>query len=260
MRVKLRLAALLACLFCALALSSQALPQARHLPTGVELRRYTFEPTGEQLEYGVFLPGRIERNKPSPLVIALHGVGARPQAILGVLRDAAERHGYIMAAPMGYRLDGWYGYMGAEFRADPERVRIGAYSEQDVMNVLARMRAEFNIDDSRIYLVGASMGGAGVLYLAMKYPDYWAAIAPAAPGVLDEIPADLSSLRAVPIYIVHGDRDQAVPVARIRNWVSRMKDLGVPVRYREIPGGSHGTALPSGAEEIFRFFDDHARR
>lgn len=243
-----------------LAIQAVSVFAAQQLPPGVEIRSYRFEPTGEQLEYGVYVSRKVRKDRPSPLVIALHGGGVRPERILGIVRESAERHGYIVAAPMGYRLDGWYGYMGAEFRSNPQRVRNGAFSEQDVMNVLARMRSEYNIDDSRIYLVGSSMGGAGALYLAMKYPDKWAAIAPAAPAVLDEIPDELKALITVPTFIIHGDKDETVPVARVHAWVARMKELGVPVQYREIRGGSHGTPLPNNVEDVFKFFDRHPEK
>ncbi len=55
-------------------------------------------------------------------------------------------------------------------------------SEKDVMNVLALVRKEFKVDDRRIYLMGHSMGGAGALHLAVKYPDIWAAVGVMAPA------------------------------------------------------------------------------
>ena len=250
---------LLLLLISALALSNVvSLAQQPPLPQGVEVRHYKFEPTGERLEYDVFVSRKVRKDRASPLVIALHGGGVPPLQIIGMVRDAAERHGYIVAAPMGYRLDGWYGYMGAPYRANPQRVRNGAFSEQDVMNVLGLMRAEFNIDDSRIYLVGSSMGGAGALHLAMKYPGKWAAVAAAAPGVLDEFPNELPALRATPVLIIHGDRDDLVPLERVNTWVKRMKELGVPVQYRMLRGGSHSAPLPNSVEDVFRFFDKHS--
>jgi len=254
--MSLRPAAVVLLLICALALPGLVSP-AQPLPPGIEVRHYQFEPTGEQLEYDVFVSHKVRKDRPSPLVIALHGGGAPPQQIMGMVRNSADQHGYIVAAPMGYRLDGWYGYMGAPYRANPQRVRNGAFSEQDVMNVVELMRAGFNIDDNRIYIVGSSMGGAGALYLAMKYPGKWAAIAAASPGVLDEIPDELPALRATPILIIHGDRDNIVPIERVNDWVARMKQLGVPVKYWVLRGGAHGAALPSNADDIFRFFDQH---
>ena len=44
------------------------------------------------------------------------------------------------------------------------------------MQVLARMRRDYKVDDSRIYLMGHSMGAIGTWLLGAKYPDIWAAL------------------------------------------------------------------------------------
>ena len=44
------------------------------------------------------------------------------------------------------------------------------------MQVLARVRQHYKIDDSRIYLMGHSMGAIGTWFLGAKYPDIWAAL------------------------------------------------------------------------------------
>src|SRR5262245_11159090 len=75
------------------------------------------------------------------------GVGPRGRGAIGSLANN-ER--------------GWYGEFESD-RSTPPKLR--EYSEKDVMNVLAFMRAEFDIDDNRIYIMGSSMGGAGALHL-----------------------------------------------------------------------------------------------
>ena len=81
----------------------------------------------------------------------------------------AEKRGYIIAAPLGYRIDGGYGRsMGGD------RKNRSQFSEQDVMHVLALVRKDYKIDDQRIYLMGHSMGGIGTWVLGAKYPQIWA--------------------------------------------------------------------------------------
>jgi len=87
-------------------------------------------------------------------------------------------------------------------------------SEQDVMKRAgARLRAEFSIDDSRIYILGDSMGGGWRRCTwAMKYPERWAAIAAAAPSrVRRDSRNDRGGLRTVPTFMIHGAADAAVP-------------------------------------------------
>jgi predicted peptidase len=220
---------------------------------GVQVRRYRFEETGDMIEYAVFVSSKVKKGTKVPLVIALHGRTAQPTTIMRFTRDAAERAGFIVAAPMGYHDRAWYG-----LDADRLSPQIREYSEKDVMNVLSFMRAEFEIDESRTYVMGSSMGGAGALFLAGKHPNLFAAVAAGAPP-LPRGQANFAAMRQLPVYLVHGDRDGAVSVEVSRNIVSTMKELGMTYEYREIPGGSHADAMETGAPWMIAFFERHAK-
>jgi dienelactone hydrolase len=227
----------------------------------VELRKYRFEETGEMLEYAVFASSKVRKGTKSPLVIALHGRGVHPTTIMRFVAGPAERGGYVVAAPMGYHERGWYGLYDSD-RSTPPDVR--AYSEKDVMNVLAFMRAEFDIDEDRIYVMGSSMGGAGALYLAVKYPDLWAAVGAGAPPIRrathGETIDGIANIRHMPIILVHGDRDASVTVDVSRRLATYMQELGMTYDFREIPGGTHPDAIRMGAPWIFSFFDQYKRK
>src|SRR5204863_3843936 len=120
--------------------------------------------------------------KKAPLLVALHGLGSTPQQIMRYrgLTDLAEKHGYVVAAPMGYNSGGWYGSRPLP-KSDPKN--LAELSEKDVMNVLDLVKKEYAIDPDRVYLMGHSMGGGGTWHLGIKYPDVWAALAPIAPAI-----------------------------------------------------------------------------
>lgn len=219
----------------------------------IEQRSYVFSETKERIEYGVFVSSRVNRRNPSPLVIALHGAGVPPVGMLRFVTDAAEAGGYIVAAPMGYSLTGWYGITGPPGAVAPE------FSEKDVMNVLDLMRQEFNIDSSRIYLLGQSMGGAGALYLGTKYPQIWAAVGATAPAAGSLRPEMLERAAAIPMMLVHGDADEAVPVEQTRRWAQKMSDLKMTYEYLEIRGGTHPDAIAAGAPRVFTFFSKYSK-
>jgi dienelactone hydrolase len=220
---------------------------------GVQVREYRFEETGEMLEYAVFVSSKVDKGTKSPLVIALHGRTAQPTTIMRFARDAAELAGFIVAAPMGYHDRGWYG-----LDADRLTPQVREYSEKDVMNVLAFMRSEFDIDENRIYIMGSSMGGAGALFLAAKHPDLWAAVAAGAPP-LPRGQVNFAAMRHLPVFLVHGDRDAAVSIEVSRNIVTSMKELGMTYEFREIPGGAHPHAMQIGAPWMISFFERHAK-
>jgi hypothetical protein len=75
-----------------------------------EDRTYHFADTDEELPYCVFASSKISADVPAPLIISLHGLGAPPQIMCNSTAvDLAEEGGYILAAPMGYNVAGWYG-------------------------------------------------------------------------------------------------------------------------------------------------------
>src|SRR5262249_837817 len=106
---------------------------------------------------------------------------------------------------------------------DPAKVR--EVSEKDVMNVLDMIRKDFNVDERRTYVMGHCMGGAGTLYLGVKYASNWAAIAAIAPAAFGLNPDSLTSIKDMPVIIVQGDMDEAVPVANTRRWAEKLKEL-----------------------------------
>ena len=223
--------------------------------TGGFERHYVLESAGEIMPYRVFVPSTFASNKRMPLIIALHGAGGTEDGFMesyeGQLPLLAEKHGYIVATPLGYRPIGGYGspIMGTG--------RMSELSEQDVMQVLALMRRDYPIDERRIYLMGHSMGAIGTWHLGSKYPDIWAGL-----GAFSGIgyPTAEARMKAIPQFVVHGDADFTVPVARSRAMVEEMKKLGVDHQYIEVPGGTHNSVVAPNLAAMFEFFGTHRRK
>ena len=140
---------------------------------------------------------------------------------------------------------------------------VSQMSEKDVMNVLDIIRKEFNVDENRTYIMGHSMGGAGAMYLGVKYASIWAgigAMAPAtAPAGINPNNYPLDPAKNIPFVIVQGDMDTLVPVAGTRLWIDKMKELNITQQYVEVAGGDHGSVLTTGMADIFGFFAKHSK-
>jgi dipeptidyl aminopeptidase/acylaminoacyl peptidase len=63
----------------------------------------------------------------------------------------------------------------------------------------------------------------------------------------------------MPIMLVHGDMDTAVPLSLARTWADVMKSLKMEYQYIEVPGGDHGTVITSHQADIFASFAEHSR-
>ena len=161
--------------------------------------------------------------------------------------DEATKRGYIVAAPLGYRVDGGYG------RGNTRRAEL---SEADTMEVLDRVRHSYKIDDHRIYLMGHSLGGFGTWFLGPKYPAIWAAMGPISGG---GTPASLERIKDIPEIVIHGDADTVVPVQSSRAMVEAAKKYGIEMKYIEVPGGTHGDVAGPNMSAIFDFFDTHKK-
>jgi len=221
--------------------------------TGDFERHYLLEGANEIMPYRVYVPKGYAASKAMPLVIALHGLGANEDSFFDsysqVPPKLAEQHGFLMAAPLGCRRDGFYG-SGMMAGADAASKRRSEYSEKDVLEVLRLMKAAYNVDDSRIYLIGHSMGAIGTWALAAKYPQTWAALVTfAGTGA----PALAESIKAIPQFVVHGDADNTVNVSGSRNMVAALKKLNATVTYVEVAGGSHTDVVVPNLEPAFEF-------
>jgi predicted peptidase len=124
-------------------------------------------------------------------------------------------------------------------------------AEQDVLDVIAEVRRDYKIDDSRIYMMGHSMGGFGTWSVAMDHPELFAGLGPISGG---GNPASLEKIKSIPEYIVHGDDDKTVNVNQSRMMVEAGKKMGVPMTYVEIPGGSHVSVAEPQFAPMLDFF------
>ncbi|MCK4293462.1 MAG: hypothetical protein KAY65_09720 [Planctomycetes bacterium] len=117
---------------------------ASEVTFGIQKRTYDFKEASKDMEYALFVPSKYDKAKKWPLVVALHGLGSNPQQIIRYpgLTQQAEKHGYLVVAPMGYNSRRWYGSLGKRGarwrRGDPEN--LGELSEKDWLVPASRTR------------------------------------------------------------------------------------------------------------------------
>ena len=181
---------------------------------------------------------------PSPLVVFLHGAGERgsdnskqltwlPLAMAG----DAMRQDYpcFVLAVQCPQDEKWVDVAWGDASPTP-MPEAPSRALRAVIAALDRVLAENDVDPSRVYLTGLSMGGYGSWDLAMRMPERFAALVPVCGG---GDPAAVERLRSVPIWIWHGDKDQAVPVARSRQMADALREAGIDAAYTELPGVGH---------------------
>jgi pimeloyl-ACP methyl ester carboxylesterase len=226
---------------------------------------YRLAEANAEIPYTLFLPSTYDPQKPTPLVVDLHGLNITPlqQILFDGTTDFAERYGFIVLAPMGFNVSSWWGSRPGT-PVPTAAMKPGAevpYSttelaELDTITLLKSIREHYAVDSDRIYLMGHSMGGAGTYYLGGKYSDMWAALAPiSGAGGIAEGTAE--RYRSLPTLIMHGAKDSIVPPATSRRAVAALQAAGAPHIYLEFPDKDHEFWIRRGAaqmEKVFLFF------
>ena len=115
----------------------------------------------------------------------------------------------------------------------------GAWNPDRIARVLDWVEERHDIDTTRVYVIGMSLGGYGTLDFAGTYPDRVAAAMALCGGSTLK---DFSGLGRIPLWILHGTADRAVPVSQSKAVVKAIKDSGndALLRYDWVPGASHG--------------------
>ncbi len=224
--------------------------------TGDFKRHYGFTEAGEVMPFHLYVPTSYRAERAYPLVVLLHGNGLNEDTFMtgynGELQKLAEARGYIVVTPLGYRVDGGYGYNNGSRSAEEDRKL--QLSEKDVLNVLDLTKKLYRIDAARTYLAGHSMGGGGTWYIGARHAELWTALASFAGAAT---PDTLPPLPRTPQFIVHGDADATVPIDRSRSMAAALTALGVEHQYVEVPGGTHGSIVGPNLKGMFDFFDAH---
>ena len=199
----------------------------------------------------VYLPAGYDPSKKWPMVVFLHGHYDNDPEYINVWdvntrhESASDKLNVIYITPHG-RLN--TGYLG-----------IG---DRDVMKCMEMAKQRFNVDEEKVYLMGASMGGFGTWSVATRHPELFAAIAPIYGGgdyhvnmsrenvaklsswevFLSEKSSSTAQMEALvnmPILVSHGDQDQLVDVNLSRYLVRMLQRWNYNVRYMEVPGKGH---------------------
>ena len=242
-------------------------PLYRHL--GEQYRVYDFPGTGESIPYRLFVPSRWTPGTKLPLLVTLRAGTSvdnsyRSQNDLVV---QAERRGYLVVTPMGYR-PLRQPYYGSPYRIARPNAAAPAKgwtplenerAEQDVLNVIDLVSEEYSVDPSRVYLHGQNPSGSGALHLGAKYPDRFAALViSSAPIVLDRYPFDRLKGK-VALLVIHGDQDTTNPIDASKAMADTARAAGVDTVYATVPGGTHLEAYLTYASQIFDFLDAHKK-
>lgn len=208
---------------CSLAVAQQPLgglgvaqekPAQEKPPEALTPGDYSREIVCEDIErlYSVHVPKSYDKTKPTPLVLAYHGLGLPLMMMPSYcgLDATSEKHGFIVVYPGGintsWNAGGRKGPL-AQMRADDVRF---------TNELLDELEKVLNIDKRRVYATGMSNGAMMCYKLANELSGRIAAIAPVS-GAMTY--SEITSKRPVPVIHFHGTDDGVVPYAEGRDMI-----------------------------------------
>ena len=183
-------------------------------PTGT-IPEEEIDVQGEAYDLALSVPPTYQSAKGYGLVVCLHGAGFTGEAYLERWQSRLGED-YVLACPTTP--------MGAWFTRDAEEL---------VLATIRSVQRRYHIDPDRIFLTGMSNGGIGAWVIGMHDAPIFAGIAPMAGGLDGVLMPFLANLRSTPIYIIHGAKDQVMPVELSRAITKELTRLGYPFVYRE---------------------------
>lgn len=192
------------------------LPHHGPLPPGDLLGFFIQPSSARKGRYVLHVPEKLR--PPFSLVVALHGV-ANTSATMAAktgLNSLAERHGFLVLYPEGMGLFGAWQHWNAGFccgLAHEQGVDDVAFVRRCIQDLEKRLRHGLY----RVYMLGHSNGGMLTYAYAARHPDELQAIAVVA-GTAGGSAGPGTSFGQVqpqgvpvPLLVIHGQEDQAVP-------------------------------------------------
>ena len=191
--------------------------------------------------FWIYAPAGSEVGEPLPLLVFLHGASLCGNDLNRVLRygplDAVKRGVDLQAVVVAPQNSG------------------GQWNTEKIDCLLEWTLDNYNTDPARVYVLGMSLGGYGTLDFCALYPEKVAAAMALCGGTTLR---EYDGLEDVPLWIIHGTDDSAVPVSESQKIVDHLREnhLDSRLRYDWLPGGSHGEPsryfyLPKTYEWLF---------
>jgi len=202
-----------------------------------------------ETNYLLYLPEEYKTSaKEWPLILFLHGAGERGNNLEKVkvwgppkIVEKDKNFPFIVISPQCPEGDWWT-----------------SFHQLEVLNTLVdNVVKNYNVDKSRIYLTGLSMGGYGTWALACEFPDKFAAIAPICGG---GEPRVTRKIKHIPTWVFHGKLDNVVPLQESENMVSALKKYGGNVKLTIYPEANHNSWSKAYNESgLFEWFLEHKK-
>jgi phospholipase/carboxylesterase len=178
------------------------------------------------------------------LIVLLHGVGADGADLIALAPALARRlPGAAFVAPDGPEPCDiapfgrqWFSLRDRR----PDALLLGVQSVAPLLDAFLDAELErYRLGDHQLALVGFSQGAMTALHVAPRRQRAPAAVLGFSGALLggERLPEET---RSRPVYLIHGDADEVVPVQATHAAVAGLQAAGIPVQWSIRSGLQHG--------------------
>ncbi len=205
---------------------------------GIEKLRRETAPAiaGEPLEYIERILGGANADEPLPMILAIHGLGSRPENFAGLFSDLDIRARLILpAGPDPYTAGSSW------FPLEPSNEMLTGIRRSETLLVdLLRSLRRSRPTIGKPIVTGFSQGGMLSFALAVFHPDEISAAIPVAGALSVNYPPAPS--HPPPIRALHGTDDRLIRFDWARQTVAGLREKGWNVELERFEGIGH--AIP----------------
>lgn len=192
----------------------------------------------------VFVP-ESAKDKPSPLIVTLHGSGRDGRILVDHWEGLAKKEGIVLAGLDATDRRGWQ-----VLEDGPDVLR----------DLVEALKAKHSIDPRRVYLFGHSAGAIHGLHMGLLESEYFAGVAAHAGVVQQEFGTFAKQApRRIPIAIWVGTNDRLFPLEAVRATRDALNSVGYAVELTEIGGHTHDYYSRSSQinQQVWQFLKKH---
>lgn len=164
---------------------------------------------GKTRAYLLHVPPARDKAKPAPLVLVFHGAGGDGalMARLTGFNELADKHGFIVAYPDGYK-NNWNDGRGIPmWPAHRENIDDVGF----ISALIEHLTKTLNVDRKRVYATGISNGGMISWRFGCELSGKLAAIAPVTRTLTEKMAQSCHPPRPLPVLMITGIADPLVP-------------------------------------------------
>jgi predicted peptidase len=180
-----------------------------------------------KLEYNYVLQLPKNQKTKFPLLVFLHGSGEKGTDLELVKVHSPFTYQNLIKSPIAILA--------------PQCPPNTLWDTKALYELIIDISLKYNVDNSRIYLTGLSLGGWGTWKLAEEHPEIFAAIAPVCGPTDLFMVTDAVKLKGLPIHIYHGALDDVVPPMQSIDMHEELKKLNANSELFIFPNDNHNS-------------------